>query len=243
MAFSDASYNLRIELDTKNCELSAADTEQLERMLDPLRKPVEKFPVSDLYITITFQPRSQSYRLKTALVLPGRTLATGDLDEHYLPSVDRCIRKLVKKVESYQASMAGEPKLSKSQKGTLQEIIPNQDPDAAAMQDAVQNGDYPAFRVASYVYEEPLRKRIGRRVERFPEVAEAVGQEVKLADIVEEVFLNAFERFDERPAQVRFGEWLEQLIDPSIKLLESHPDEEHENIAFARTLREVPAQE
>jgi hypothetical protein len=52
MKYSDQSYNLRIELDTKNCELTAGEITQLEEALSPLRQPVESFPVTDLYVTI-----------------------------------------------------------------------------------------------------------------------------------------------------------------------------------------------
>ncbi|XZE53192.1 hypothetical protein SH139x_004921 [Planctomycetaceae bacterium SH139] len=41
--YSVEAYNLRIELDTKDCELSASEITRLERALEPLRKPVEKF--------------------------------------------------------------------------------------------------------------------------------------------------------------------------------------------------------
>ncbi|MCA9156156.1 MAG: hypothetical protein KDA38_15295, partial [Planctomycetales bacterium] len=104
MKFSDTSYNLRIELDTKHCELSPPEFEKLERGLEPLRKPVESFPVSDLYITIMFHPRSNSYRVKTALVLTGRTLVSGDADSQYYPAFERCVRKLIKRLDEYKGS-------------------------------------------------------------------------------------------------------------------------------------------
>ena len=238
MPFPDTSYNLRIELDTHNCELTAEQIEELSQRLEPLRKPVEKFPVSDLYITVTFQPRSHKYRLKTALVLTGRTLAAGELDEHVLPAFDRCIRKLVYKVQAYREDLERTEEQAKLQKGTHQQLLPTQDPDPDTLRRAVDEEDYATFRTETYVYEEALRKRIGRWIERYPDVEAQLGETFTIADFVEEVFLNAFERYDRWPKEVRFGEWLEHLIDPSIKLLTQHRDEELENIDFARSLQQ-----
>ncbi|MEX0937920.1 MAG: hypothetical protein WDZ59_08655 [Pirellulales bacterium] len=239
MRFSDTSYNLRIELDQNNCDLPGDVIEKFERDLEPLRKPVAKFPVSDLYITVTHQPRSQAYHLKMALVLSGRTLAVADVDPHVLAAFDRCVSKLIRRVLAYVADLGAEAELHKHRKGTHQEIVPESEPDVEQLENALREGDYAAFRTATYVYEEQVRKRVGRLVERFPELNERIGIEWTLEDMVEEVFLMAFEHYESRPREVRLGEWLEQLIEPSLKLLSAHPDEEMENINFARTLRET----
>ncbi len=101
----------------------------------------------------------------------------------------------------------------------------------------MRDADYAAFRTATFAYEEPLRKRAGRWVERYPRAEAQIGNKLEMADVVEEVFLDAFEQYDRRPKGVRFGEWLEGLIDPAVKELLAHPDEELENIALARTAR------
>lgn len=91
------------------------------------------------------------------------------------------------------------------------------------------------FRKATFPFEESLRKRVGR----YPEVQEKIGTDLSIADVVEAVFLNAFEKYDERPQDIRFGQWLESLIDGSLKELLQNPDEMQENISFARTLRDL----
>lgn len=239
MSQSADRHPLRIELDTENCELSAGQIEQLERALSPLRKPVAEFPVRDLYVTVRCFPRTNLYQVKTALVLTGRTLATADIDNHVHPAFKRCVRKLVKKVEGYKAELSNSPQYKKLQKGTHQEVTPVQEPDAALLEKSVADGDYAAFRAATAVFEDAVRKRIGRWVQRYPELDAQIGKELTLDDVVEEVFLNAFERYDQRPQQVGLGEWLEALIDPSVKLLLRHRDEELENIQFARLLRQT----
>lgn len=239
MAFIDEKYNLRIELDTKNCELSPATLAKYEAGLEPLLEPVKKFPVSDLNITVTYHARNETYRVKTTLALPGRTLAASDIDRYPYTAFERCIRKLIRRLLAYQNEMSATDELAKHQKGTQQFVVPEQEPDIPAIEAAVHFGDYSAFRDAMYVYEEPVRKRVSRWVERYPEVERRLGADLTLADMVEEVFLNAFEYWDERPNNVPLGEWLEQLIDPSLKLLAEHPSEELENIQFAHTLREM----
>ena len=63
--------------------------------------------------------------------------------------------------------------------------------------------------------------------------------ELLLGDIVEEVYLNAFERYSHRQAEVPFHDWLDSLIDPSLKGLLRNPEEGRENASLARTLRET----
>jgi hypothetical protein len=117
-------------------------------------------------------------------------------------------------------------------------VLPTQEVDGQAVDEAVSAGDYAQFRKLMFAYEEPLRKRIGRWIERYPEVAAQLREQVGLADIVEEVFLTAFDEYDDRPQAVPFSEWLENLIDPSVKLVSTASDEELDNISFARTLME-----
>jgi hypothetical protein len=67
-----------------------------------------------------------------------------------------------------------------------------------------------------------------------------VGDSLAIGDLVEEVYLNAFERFTGRSCDVPLRDWLDGLIDPSLKLLLKHPAQEGENASLARTLRETP---
>lgn len=238
MRFSDLSYNLRIELDTKNCDCSDAEIDKMERGLDALAKVARDFPVSDLYITVIYHASSEDYHVKTALVLPGKTLFTGDRDRSILPAYKRCIRKLVRKVTAYKQRMAAAPAHSKHVAGTQHEVVPTDVPDAKDLEKAVNDYDYAAFRRAMTPYESPLRKRIGRWVQRYPQLEAEIGNLLTIADVEEEVFLNAFERYADRPENVSLAGWLEGLIDPSIKLLLENPDEELQNIKMVRSARE-----
>ena len=58
-----------------------------------------------------------------------------------------------------------------------------------------------------------------------------------LDDLVEEVFLCAFEGYSSRPKEARLGNWIEGLIDPAVKELQRNGHDELENIKMARTAR------
>lgn len=235
MKYSDQSYNLRINLDTENCELASSEIKHLEESLSRLRGPVKDFPLADLYITIEFKPPSLDYRVKAVLRLPGRGLATGDLDKDLYPAFHRCVEKLVQKLTAYKERLSDADDVAKHTQGTRHDVVARQLVDGEELQHAVEQGDYPRFRQLTYPYEESLRKRAGRWIQRYPRIEAQLGNRFDLADVVEEVFLNAFQRFEEHPREVPFGDWLEKLIDPSLKLLSEHGDEELANISFART--------
>jgi ribosome-associated translation inhibitor RaiA len=229
---------LPINWDTRHCELSPADRQKLEANLEPVVRLVRDFPVSALHLQVEHFPRSTGWRVKMSLVLTGATLTSLDDDAELHPAFDRCVNNLVKDVHAYKDRMSQVEEVSKQAKGTHQEVEPTLDPDPAAVDRAVAEGDYAAFRTATFGYEEPLRKRVGRWVERYPEVSALIDRRIKIDDIVEAVFLDAFEAYEDRRLHdVRFGDWLERLIDPAVKALMAHPDKELENINLARSAR------
>jgi ribosome-associated translation inhibitor RaiA len=236
---SESGEKPHVEIDAQNCTLTPQQAEKVDAALGPLRRAIDRFPTADLYITIIHHPRSQDYHVKTSLILPGKTLFTGDRAAEFLPAYLRCARKLVRKVESYKAELQDEADLRKRQKGTQQEVAPDRPCDLDEVAHSVAAQDYPAFRRATFMYEEAVRKRAGRWVQRFPEAQARLQTDFKLADVVEEVFLNAFEDYDRMPQERRLGDWLEDLIDPSLRALLHDPDRELRNVSFARTVRET----
>lgn len=239
MRYSDQSYNLRIELDTKNCTCSAEEIERMEETLDALDRVTQQFPVSNLYITIHHHARSNDYHVKTSLALPGRTLFTGERHEDRYTAYERCIGKLVQKVAAYKSHLDDEDERTKFQKGTHQEIIPTQVPDHAVLVKSVADDDYVTFRKETWIYEEPVRKRIGRWIKRYPELQQLIGVELDIADFVEDVFLTAFHQFHRKPDAVLPGDWLEGLIDEVMHNLMAHPDRELDKIEEARAAIEA----
>ncbi len=233
-----ASQSLPITWDTRHCTLSPADRQKLEANLEPVARLVQDFPIANLHVQIERFPRTTNWRVKMSLLLTGATLTSLDDDADLYPACDRCINNLVKDVHAYKDRMSQVAEVSKQSKGTHQDLEPTLDPDPAAIDRALAEGDYAAFRTATFGYEEPLRKRIGRWIERYPEVSALIDRGIKIDDIVEAVFLDAFEACEAgRPQGLRFGEWLEGLIDPAVKELMAHPDKELENINLARSAR------
>ena len=239
MRSSDNSEKLHVEVETKQCEISQAEQEKMHAALTPLIKVVQDFPVAGLIVTVNHHLRGNDYHVKTSLVLTGKTLFTGERHEQMYTAFERCVQKLVNKVNTYKHVLSNTPEVQKHEKGTHQEVTATFEPDTATLEEAVRSGDYAAFRSALLPYEEPVGKRIGRWVQRYPDLNALIGERLTIEDIVEDVFLNAFENYAHRPPSVTLGEWLENLIDPSVKAILHHPDEELENISFARSLREA----
>jgi ribosome-associated translation inhibitor RaiA len=235
MPYSDESYNLRIELDTKGCELNAGEIEKMEEDLHTLRNVVASFPVSNLYVTVVHHAKSNDYHVKTSLALSGRTLFTGDRDREAHPAFERCVRKLTKKVRAYKRQMQGDIELAKRAEGTHQDVDATGEIHIMALVEAVTDDDYGAFRRCVDVFDESLSGRVGRWIQRYPEIEAQLGETLTVSDIVEDVYLTAFELFEQRPHDTPPGKWLESLIDPSVQALLQSPEEEFARISFARS--------
>ena len=237
MKYTHRRDNLRIEIDVHQCRLSQAVIDKMHAGVDSLTKQVEHFPVADLHVLVEHNARSNDYTIKTDLFLTGQTLVAGCHDALVYTAFEHCVDALAAEVQAYKDRLGMVAEHQKQEKATHQTLEPTAAPDLAAIDAAVRDGDYAAFRTATFAYEEPVRKRIGRWVERYPEAEARIGKKLEIADIVEEVFLDAFEHYGRRPKEVRFGEWLEERIDPAVKELLAHPDRELENIDLARTAR------
>ncbi|WP_164101928.1 hypothetical protein [Candidatus Laterigemmans baculatus] len=239
MPNSDEASKMRIDLDAEGFKISEADVTSIETDVDYLRPLVKDFPTAVLYITIVLNESSQQYEVRTSLVLPGRTFSTGDTAEHWQPSLEQCLRKVGRRVEHYKSSMSGDARHAHLAAGTVHDVEPSQLIDGQKVQEAHEQDDYVSFRRCLFPYEDSLRTRIGRWIERYPQVTAALGHRLQIDDIIEETFLLAFERYPKWPREVLFGDWLEHLIDPAVRLLARHPTRELETISYMRTLQET----
>lgn len=233
---------LSVEFDAHHCRLSDADTERMRGDLDALARQVAHFPTARLHVLVEYNNRNNDYSVKTSLSLSGAaTLVASDHAAGIHAAWETCLRNLSREVQEYKERLGRLDERSKTEQGTRQRLEPDLDPDLVAIDAAVEAGDYPAFREATIGFEEPLRKRIGRWIERYPEIDARVGRGLTIADVVEDVFLTAFEGWTARPVEIRAGDWLEGLIDPTARALRDRPDEELEAVRMARSLRGVPA--
>ncbi|HVA48457.1 MAG TPA: hypothetical protein VNH11_18985 [Pirellulales bacterium] len=232
-------HELRIQLDTKQCRLSARQIKKMEDNLGTLRTRAQAFPISDLYVTVSRFPRTGDFHVKTSLVLTGRTLFTGDRDVLVHPAYLRCVHKLVHKLDAYIEALGNKASIAKHEEGTQFDVIPVGVPNPDVLERAAAEGDYAAFRRAVDVYDEAMHRRVSRWINRYPALAARLGDTLSIDDAVEEVYLNAYERYQDWPRSLRFGQWLEDLIDPSLRALLENGDEELTSISLARTLQEM----
>jgi ribosome-associated translation inhibitor RaiA len=221
--------------DVHQFELPDRVRRELEEDLDGLTRQVEHFPVADLHVLIEGNARSNDVSIKLTLILPGTTLVANDHDPILTAAFERCLGSLSHSVEGYKAKLDNESERQKVEKGTAHEMLPTTEIDLAAVEEAVADGDYARFRSALLPFEDAVEGRAGRWVQRFPDYEARIGRDIKMADVVEEVFLLAFDQYADRPEGVPMGEWLERLIDPAVKALMTRTDEELENINLTRT--------
>jgi hypothetical protein len=241
MQYSDDRYRLRVEIQSKECRIPEDELTRMQGSLQPLGEAVQDFPGAELTLSVICHPRSQAYHVEARLKLPGKTLFSSDEDAYLDTAFQRCLRKLIHGVEAYRANPDAAAVQQVRRRDRLDnDIVAPQAPAAGPLGQAVEAGDYRAFRLVLSGYEEWLRKRVGRWIQRYPSAEARLHNGLLIGDVLEEVYLNAFERFTERPRAVALHDWLERLIDPSLKGLLKHPDEGRENASLARTLRETP---
>lgn len=239
MLYQDDHF--RVEMTTKECDVPADERTRLQSLLEPLCQSLSQVPSADLWINVVYHPRSAIYHVEFKLKTPGQTFFAGGWNTYLDSAFQSALHELGRKVAEYQESpKRPTAKAAEQQIAAAREAMAPQDPTMGPLAQAAEAGDYHTFRTALSGYEEWLRKRVGRWVQRYPEAEAQVGSGLLLGDLIEEVYLNAFERFARRPTDVRLSEWLDSLIDPSLKELLRHPDEERENVSLARTMREAP---
>lgn len=225
--------------DVHQYDLSDGERRRLEDSLDALTRMVANFPVADLHVMIEGNARSNDASVKLTLILPGNTLVTNDRDSALTVAFDRCLTALTEAVERYKARLDGHDERNKAEKGTAHDLRPTRDLDLGAVDRAVTAGDYAAFRNAMLPFEDAVQARAGRWVQRFPDYEARIGKDVKMSDVTEEIFLTAFDQYNTRPDGLHLSEWLENLIDPSVKALMTNTAEEKENINLARSALNV----
>src|SRR5262249_25032556 len=154
--------------------------DKLSTDLDSLRRQVAHFPIADLHVLIEYNSRNNDYSVKLSLILPGATLVSNDHDTQIHPAFERCLSSLEENVRAYKDQLGQMPERQREEKHTVQHVEPTVLPDPRAIVAAVRNQDYNAFRSATLPYEEPVRKRIGRWVERYPEVQARIDRDLKI---------------------------------------------------------------
>jgi ribosome-associated translation inhibitor RaiA len=231
---------MQIETDANNVTISPGEQEKMDHDLGTLRKMIAHFPSPQLKLEISNQTPG-IIRVAASLRLAGRTLFTAGEANTLHAAWDTAVRRLIDKVRAYKDHLGRVPERQKEAEGTLHEIVPSMPPDSGAIDSAVRQLDYRAFRAAMNVYEDALEKRVGRWIERYPDAEARLGDGLLISEIAEEVFLNSFDQYNSRPQSLRLGQWLENLIDPSIQTLLHDGGAEKENLSFLESAKEAGA--
>jgi len=237
MTFAQPSFDT--DLDVEGFKPTEAETLNITSEVDRIRPLIEEFPTQILHINLEYNSNSQEYEVKLALVLPGQTFATGDVSKAWEPSLEKSVHKMIRRIEHYKSAMSGEPEQARIAAGTTMEVEPNRRMNGKQVVTAVESGNYTEFRKAMYPIESSLRDRVGRWVQRYPQIQAKIGTRFTIADIVEETFMLAFDQYEHWPSEMFFGQWVESLIDPAMKAIARDPEGELEVISFQRTWNEM----
>jgi ribosome-associated translation inhibitor RaiA len=236
----DPSEPLRVEFDAHNCHLTDENLDRMRSDLDTVVKAVAKFPDPKLHVLVEHNTRTNDYSVKTSLLLQQQALVASDHNSALHAAYEQCLTNLMRELEEYKDRLGRVPERQKREKGTRQALLPTAEPHIEAARRAVATGDYAAFHTALQGYEEPLRDRVGRWVDRQPKADGQVGRRFTITDLVEEVYLDAFEAWERRPREIPLGDWLAGLIDPAFKEMMQDPDATLENVRMVRSLQGVP---
>lgn len=233
--------DLLVTFDAHECHPTPAVLDEMRAGLDGLARQVAHFPTHDLRVFIEGKARNNEFVVKLSLILPGKTIACSNHDPSMQTAFDQCVDVLIENVKAYKGSLGQVPERQKAEKGTHQPLLPATPVDASAVSAAAEAGDYAAFRTALAPYEDGLRLRVGRWIERYPAVQGLIGTKIEAVDVAEAVLLAAFDEYEHQPPGERFGDWLESLIDPTVRAFERRPDEELENVNMARSAADAEA--
>src|SRR5207237_6225755 len=102
MQYSDDRYRLRVEIQQKGCSIPQDELTRMQQSLQPLGEAVQDFPGSELTINVICHPRSQAHHVEARLRVPGKTLFSSDEDSYLDTAFQRCLHKLVHRVDMYK---------------------------------------------------------------------------------------------------------------------------------------------
>lgn len=236
-------HKLQVHFDPHECEIPAAELTRLADECDTLAVRVGNFPQADLRAYIEKNGRNTNYMVKLTLILPTEVLVASDHDPQLHPAFRRALDSLERTLTGHLEKLEGkDTRQERAEAAKRQPTIEPGPLDEGALAAAARAEDYAAFRAAAAPYEEWLRLRAGRWVERYPDAQARMNRDFDVLDLMEGVFLSAFESYERRHAEVPFHDWLDGLIDPTVRAFLHDPLRERENVNMARTACAVEAE-
>jgi ribosome-associated translation inhibitor RaiA len=229
-------HKLQVHFDPHECELPAGELTRLADECDSLAVRVGNFPQADLRVYVEKNGRNTNFMVKLTLILPTEVLVASDHDPQLHPAFRRALDSLERTLKGHLQRLEGiDVRQEREEAAKRQPTIEPGPLDEPALAAAASAEDYAAFRAAVAPYEEWLRLRAGRWVERYPDAQARMSRDFDVLDLTEGVFLSAFENYGRRHAEVPFHTWLEGLIDPTVKAFLHDPVLERDNVNMART--------
>ena len=194
MRRDDPSEPLRVEIDAHQCDLTPEQIDMMHDDLDTLTKMVENFPRPELHVYVERESRNNEFVVKTSLLLPGQTLVTSEHNQVLHAAYEQCVDVLINQVKEYKDRLGQVPERQKSvERAPHQRLEPTVDPDLAASRRRRCRRRLRRLPHSLQGYEEPLRDRVGRWLQRIRRSERRGRAAFTIADVVEEVFLDAFE--------------------------------------------------
>jgi ribosome-associated translation inhibitor RaiA len=234
--YSLDQYRLKASLDSKECAIPEQTRMHFQEQLDDLGRWLTDFAASELAVNVIYHSKSDVFHAEAKLKVPGRTITVGHYEKSIDEAIKRCLEKATRRVEGYIMDPDREALDAADRRARRDDAaVGSREPDLDALAKSVRDQDYRTFRNAIQLDDEFVRLRVGRWVQRYPEIQQEIGRSFEIADLVEEVFLIAFEKHRERPPHMNLRDWLESLIDPAVKAYYRDPAE-REAVSFAQTL-------
>jgi len=241
MRYTDDRTRLTVEIISRECLIPDDERERMQRGLRGVGNAVRDLPESELRIDLIYHPQTMMYHARFEMHLPGRSLFSGAKDTYLDLAFQKGVENLLEDIVDYQRRPDRDAVAEAQDRLELRDaILAPEDPRVGELARAALDGDYRMFRTGLAGYEDWLRLRVGRWLQRYPHAESRVGKDVLIGDLIEEVYLMAFESFARRPTAVPLHEWLNGLIDPAVKNVLRKTDQEHQAASLARTVREAP---
>jgi hypothetical protein len=229
-------HKLQVHFDAHECDVPADEIRGLADQCDALAVRVGNFPRAELRAYVERNRRSNEFVVKLTLLLSTDTLVTSDHDPQLRQAFGRALDSLERTVEGHLGKLEGTDIRQEREEAAKRQPTVEPGPlDENALAAAARAEEYAAFRAAVAPYEEWLRLRAGRWVERYPEAQAMMSRDFDVLDLMEGTFLSAFENYEHRQREVPFHTWLEGLIDPTVKAFVRDPVHERENVNMARS--------
>ncbi len=216
MTFRDEKHELKVEIRTDSYHLSEREKQDIEADLGSLRKVARDFPVSQLHLDIRRHPQRRDFHVRANLHVSKHNLFTGERGAIVTQAVESCVRKLVKKIKCFKEKHRGRPGETWEPTEPTMELPQDSETDPRVLARAVREADFPQFRDAIGGCDDSLSRQVESQIAENPELEALRGEDLVTSEILEEIYLRAFERFRDRDSAA-VSTWIEDLIDPCIQ--------------------------